>query len=120
MAATFTVGFKETSLGRELQRNPGQNEAMLRPEEIVVSRPQRQGSADERSGKNGRTALDSALGSQNQKCLLTEPTTLYTAYRRLEYQEPAARNAVFQAWSVLFVSLVYWQNGKTRDAPATR
>jgi hypothetical protein len=41
-------------------------------------------------------------------------------YRRLEYQEPAAGNAVFQAWSFLFVSLVYWQNGKTRGAPATR
>ena len=50
---------------------------------IVVSRPQRQGPADERSGKNSQTALDSAADSQNRKCLLTEPTTFDTTYRKL-------------------------------------
>jgi hypothetical protein len=44
---------------------PGKDEASLRPDAIVASRPRRQGSGDERSDKNGRTALDAAPGSQN-------------------------------------------------------
>ena len=43
---------------------PGKDEASLRPDAIVASRPRRQGSGDERSDKNGRTALDAAPGSQ--------------------------------------------------------
>jgi hypothetical protein len=38
----------------------------LRPVTSVVSRPRRQGSDDERSGKNRRTALDPAPGSQGE------------------------------------------------------
>ena len=44
---------------------PVKDEAALRPDAIVASRSQRQGSSDERSDKNGRTALDAASGSQN-------------------------------------------------------
>jgi len=40
------------------------DEASLRPDSMVASRPLRQGSGDERSDKNGRTALDAASGSQ--------------------------------------------------------
>jgi hypothetical protein len=47
---------------------PGKDEASLRPDAMVASRPLRQGSGDERSDKNGRTALDAASGSQKQGC----------------------------------------------------
>ena len=42
-----------------------------------------------------------------------------SAYRPLRTSPLFSENPVFQE-SFLFVSLVYWQNGKTRGAPATR
>jgi len=62
---TSPAGFKERSLGQTPQKNHGNDEASLRPDAMVASRPQRQGSGDERSDKNGRTALDAASGSHN-------------------------------------------------------
>ena len=59
---------------------PGKDEASLRPDAIVASPPQRQGSGDERSDKNGRTALDARFRlAELGVCLrkfLTTPTPL--------------------------------------------
>ena len=48
----------------------GKDEASLRPDAIVASRPQRQGSGDERSDKNSRPALDATPGPQGYGCLV--------------------------------------------------
>jgi hypothetical protein len=69
--------FKGASLGREWKRNPEEDEAPLRLQELWRAVRGVKGLAI-----NARfaDALDSAPDSQSSECLLTMPTTLYTGF----------------------------------------
>ena len=78
-------------VGVEATINAQWFERMLALQAIVASRPRRQWSGDERSGKNSQTAIDPAPGSKKRGCLLTTPTTLYMGLPLTCFFEPTGQ-----------------------------